>query len=211
MEGELGIYPLYTIWKMVEEEYESKEVAIVSAVDVAYRDDRYFSALATYKNGKLEGVKTDTGISGGRYVSSLFFMKEGPIVSRLIYGEKIDLLFVNGHGICHPYNYGLATVVGFTHRVPAIGFADRLIEGDYGRIPSQDPSFTYITQEGRITGVGVRSETRKRPAFLSQGFGITIERMMREYLKWAAIGKTPEPLRLAHVESRRIAREAAGR
>jgi deoxyribonuclease V len=209
MEGELGIYPLYTLWKMVEKEYESKEITTVSAVNVTYRGDRYFSALTSYKDGKLESVETDTGISGGPYASSLFFLKEGPIVSRLIYGKKTDLLFVNGHGICHPYNYGLATVIGFTHRVPTIGFARRLVEGDYGRIPSKDPSFTYITQSGSITGVGVKSETGKRPVFLSQGFGITIERMMVEYLKWAPKGKSPEPLRSARAETLKVAGEAA--
>ncbi|HEY3276025.1 MAG TPA: endonuclease V [Syntrophorhabdaceae bacterium] len=206
MDGELGIYPIYTLWKMVEKAYENRDISIVGAVDVAYRDDRYFSALTLYKNGVLTDIKTDSGISRGAYVSSLFFLKEGPIVSRLVYGEPMDLLFLNGHGICHPYNYGLATVIGFTHRIPTVGIARRLIKGRYDRILSRDPSFTYITQEGKITGVGVNSETAKKPIFLSQGFGITIERMMVEYLKWTPKGKMPEPLRLAHVESMKLAR-----
>ncbi len=208
MSGDLGIYPIYALWKMVEGEYENKKTAVVSGVDVTYKDDRYFSALVTFRDGKLLDVKTETGISRGPYVSSLFFLKEGPIVSKIIYGQQIDLLFVNGHGVCHPYNYGLATVIGFTHRIPTIGLARRLAKGDYRQIPSQDPSFTYITQDDKITGVGVRGKGRKRPIFISQGFGITIERMMVEYLEWTPIGKFPEPLRLAHIHSLRKARES---
>ena len=206
MDGNLGIYPIYSLWKMVEKAYEGKGAAVVSGVDVVYKGDRYYSTLATFSEGILTGVKTDTGISRDPYVSSLFFLKEGPIISRLIYGEKIDLLFVNGHGICHPYNYGLATVVGFTHRMPTIGLARRLAKGDYDRIVSEDPGLSYITQDGKITGVEVKGAGRKRALYLSQGFGITIERLMVEYLKWAPIGRIPEPLRLAHIEARKAAR-----
>ena len=50
MNGDLGIYPIYALWKMVENEREGKDCITVSGVDVAYRDERYFSALVTFRD-----------------------------------------------------------------------------------------------------------------------------------------------------------------
>ena len=118
----------------------------------------------------------------------------------------MDLLFVNGHGVCHPHHYGLATVIGLAHHIPTIGVTRRLIKGEYEEIPSPDPGITYITQEDRTTGVEIRNEGRKRPLFLSQGFGITLRRTMAEYLRWTTRkGKFPEPLRIAHIHAKKAA------
>jgi deoxyribonuclease V len=197
------MYPIYVLWKAVEKEHENKQAAVVCGVDVAYRGNRYFSALATFRDGKLFSVKTDEGLSRSPYVSSLFFLKEGPVISKIIYGEKMDLLFINGHGICHPHRYGLATVIGLTHQIPTIGVARRLIKGEYEKIPSPDPDIIHITQESKITGMEIRAAGRKRSVFVSPGFGITMERSMSEYLRWSPKGKLPEPLRIAHIQTRR--------
>ena len=197
------MYPIYALWKAVEQEHENQETAVACGVDVAYRGDRYFSALATFRDGKLLSVKTDHGLSRSPYISSLFFLKEGPLISKIIYGEKMDLLFINGHGICHPHHYGLATVIGFTHHIPTIGVARRLIKGTYEKIPSRDPDISHITQESKITGLEIRATGRKRSVFISPGFGITMERSMAEYLRWSPKGKLPEPLRIAHIQTKR--------
>jgi len=197
------MYPIYELWKAVEREHEGREAEVVCGVDVAYRGDRYFAALATFTDGKLSRIKTAGGSSPYPYVSSLFFLKEGPVISKIIYGEKMDLLFINGHGICHPHHYGLATVMGLTHRIPTIGVTRRLIKGSYGRISSPDPDTTYITQENRITAMEIRAEGRKKPLFVSQGFGIALERTIAEYLKWSPKKRIPEPLRVAHIQAKK--------
>jgi len=200
------MYPIYELWKAVEREHEGGETEVVCGVDVAYRGDLYFAALATFTDGKLFRVKTAGGFSPYSYVSSLFFLKEGPVISKILDGEKMGLLFINGHGICHPYHYGLATVIGLTHHIPTIGVTRRLIKGSYGRIGSSDPDVVYITQENRISGVEIRREGRKRPLYISQGFGITLERTIAEYFKWVGKSSFPEPLRIAHIESKKNTR-----
>jgi deoxyribonuclease V len=197
------MFPIYALWKAVEKEHENEEATTVAGVDVAYRGDRYFSVLAAFRDEKLFSVKTDEGLSRSPYVSSLFFLKEGPVISKLIYGEKMDLLFVNGHGICHPHHYGLATVIGLTHHIPTIGVARRLIKGKYEKIPSPDPDISHITQGGKITGLEIRAPGRKRSVFISPGFGISTEQTIAEYLQWSQKGKLPEPLRTAHIQTRR--------
>jgi deoxyribonuclease V len=188
--------------------WRGEEPSRVAGVDVSYRDEHFVAALVIFEEGKLQNTKVNTGISNEPYRSTLFFLKEAPIISKLIYGERIDLFFVNGHGICHPYLYGLATVIGLTHGIPTIEFAHRLIHGDYREVKSENPDIVYITQHQRMPGAAIKTKKWKKPVFVSQGFGITLEKTIQEYMKWSKNGKLPEPLRLAHIYAKKGIRTA---
>ncbi|HVN24694.1 MAG TPA: endonuclease V [Syntrophorhabdales bacterium] len=179
---------------------------ITAGIDASYGVNRYASALATFHDGKLKSVKTDEGELSAPYVSKLFFLREAPALSRLLSGEAIDLLFVNGHGVCHPYFFGLATVIGWTHNIPTIGIASRLIRGEYTRLPSRYPDIEFIMLRCQAVGAAVRLKHFSRPMFVSPGFGVTLGEAIQEYAYWARLGKLPEPLRLAHVQARSLLR-----
>jgi deoxyribonuclease V len=183
--------------------YEGRELRRVAGVDVSYDDDRYVSVLVTMQEGCIPDIKVRSGLSREAYTPTLFFLKEGPIISQLVYQEPIDLLFVNGHGICHPYSFGLATVVGLTHGLPTIGFARKLIRGNYLEVEGGKPDISFVAQKGLIVAAAVRTKERKRPVYVSQGFGISLGRTLEEYMKWSQHGKVPEPLRLAHLHAHR--------
>jgi len=203
-------YWIREIWKEVRERYDSSTKEIVAGVDVSYNGTSYHAVLSIFQNGKITNVKKSKGISNEPYRTSLFFLKEAPIISQLIYREPIDLLFVNGHGICHPYRFGLATVIGLTHRIPTIGIAQRLIAGGYGEAASMYPDMRFITGDDRILGVAIGNTKSKRPVIVSQGFGISLERTIREYLRWTKNGKIPEPLRLAHIHGKSVRKNREG-
>jgi len=186
-----SLYPLDELWAITQLKYEGKELSRVAGVDVSYRDDYYASALVTFKGSEVANIKVKAGISREPYTPSLFFLK-----------EAIDLLFVNGHGICHPYSYGLATVVGMTHGIPTVGFARELIKGDYDEAPSESHDVTYIAQKGIIKAAAIRTAKGKKPVYISQGFGISLKKTIEEYRTWAIRGKVPEPLRLAHLHAK---------
>jgi deoxyribonuclease V len=200
-----SLYPLDELWAITQLKYEGQELSRVAGVYVSYRGDHYASALVTFEGNEVAHIKVKAGVSQEPYTPSLFFLKEGPIISELIYKESIDLLFVNGHGICHPYSYGLATVVGMTHGIPTVGFARELIKGGYDEAPSGNSDVTYIAQKGIIKAVAIKTPKGKRPVYISQGFGISLKRTIEEYRRWAIQGKVPEPLRLAHLHTRKHA------
>jgi len=179
-----------------------------AGVDVSYRGNSYFAALAAFSDGSPEEFRTETGFSPEPYRSKLFFIKEAPIISRLVYGQNIDLLFVNGHGICHPYHFGLATVVGITHKVATIGVARRLVKGEYDWRASRCEGVRFIVQSGRPVGAAVRRRPGDSPIFISPGYGIGVVGAVFQYFTWVRGGKVPEPLRLAHLEARRLMRAA---
>lgn len=196
------LYSFEKMWAIAQFKLESNEMWTVAGIDVSYKGNRYTAALIMFEGQKLTDIRIKSGISYDLYRPSLFFLKEGPIISELIYGESIDLLFINGHGICHPYSYGLATVVGMTHGIATIGFARELVKGKYDEAPSWSQNMTYITQKGIIKAVAIKLPEGKKPVYVSQGFGISLEKTIEEYRRWAVHGKVPEPLRLAHLNAK---------
>ena len=184
---------------------------ITAGIDTSYDENCYATALAIFRDGKLDSIKTDEGELTTPYVSKLFFLREAPLLSRLLFGENIDLLFVNGHGVCHPYFFGLATVVGWTHNIRTIGIASRLIRGEYGRMPSRHPGVDFVTLKCQAVGAAVRLKNFTRSMFVSPGFGIALDEAIQEYANWARDGKVPEPLRLAHLKANRLLKERGKR
>jgi len=195
-------YRVQEIWEEVTTRYENKTNEIVAGVDVSYNGTSYNAALILFQNGEIKTIQKLHGISNEPYRTSLFFLKEAPIISQLIYQQPIDLLFVNGHGICHPYNFGLATVIGLTHRIPTIGIAEKLIAGTYRVVTSENPNIQFIVRDSVIIGVAIGHTQSKHPIIVSQGFGISLKRTITEYFTWVKKGKVPEPLRLAHIHGK---------
>ena len=179
----------------------------VAGIDTSYDGTRYATALVAFSDGKLDSIKTDAGEFCTPYVSKFFFLREAPLLSRLLFEEPIDLLFINGHGMSHPYFFGLATVVGWTHQMPTIGVASRLIRGDYGRMPSCHPGIDFVTLRSQVVAAAIRLKGFTRSTFVSPGFGVTLDEAIQEYMHWAISGKVPEPLRLAHLQARASLRE----
>jgi len=183
----------------------------VAGIDTSYDGTRYAVALVTFCDEELDSIKTDAGDLSTPYVSKLFFLREAPILSRMLFREPIDLLFINGHGACHPYFFGLATVVGWTHRIPSIGIASRLIKGAYGRLPSRHPGIDFITLRSHVVGAAIRMEGFTKSVVVSTGFGVGLDDAIREYMHWTRFGKMPEPLRLAHLRARILLRGGPAR
>lgn len=176
----------------------------VGGVDVAYRGSRYWAALVVCAEGADPDLTWESGLSHEPYRSTLFFLKEAPLISRLVYARDMDLLFVNGHGTCHPFHFGLATVVGITHDIPTVGVARRLIRGDYTWRATGSAGVRLIVQSGIVVGAAVRRSPAASPLFVSPGYGMTVAEAVAHYFKWIRRAKVPEPLRLAHLHSRRL-------
>lgn len=176
-----------------------------AGIDVSYDSHRCSAALVAFHSEETWEVTTYEAETESPYISGLFFLREAPVLSRLLYGRDIDLLFVNGHGICHPYFFGLATVVGWTHKIRTIGVASRLIHSIYGP-PREQAGVTAITLRGHVVGAAIRQKEKGKPIVVSPGFGVSVEEAIVQCMRWMRRGKVPEPLRLAHLHARALLR-----
>jgi len=98
---------------------------------------------------------------------------------------------VDGNGILHPYNFGLACQVGVTFNLSSIGVAKNLLCG------TQQNDNTIIFQNQLLGYAFFANERVKKPVYISQGNKISLETAI-SIVKKMSSHKQPEPLRQAH-------------
>ncbi len=116
--------------------------------------------------------------------------------------EKPDLVFIQGHGICHP-RLGIASHFSISTGVPSIGIADSLLAGE---IKGED-IFLNKKKAGKV----LIGKPGSRPIYVSPGNLISIEtayNLAKNFIKLPH--KLPEPLHLAHKYSKEIRKEMFG-
>lgn len=119
-----------------------------------------------------------------------------PIINTLIsLKNRFDLLLIDGHGVLHPRRCGLASYVGVIIDRPTIGVAKSLLCG----IVKEN---NFIDVDGVISGFKLVKE-KKKPIYISVGHKINLIdaiRIVKQLVKPKE--RIPEPLRLAHINSK---------
>jgi deoxyribonuclease V len=173
----------------------------VAGLDVAYRGDTAFAAMAVLDitTGSLE-VKVRRSQVRFPYIPSYLSFREMSCLLPLVEGSPDTLFLVDGQGVLHPRGLGIASHLGVVIDVPTIGAAKSLLVGTLD--PDDPRSIVYQGRErGRVVGEG-----RKR-LFVSVGHRISLEsaeRLVAEH----CIEPDHSPLLLAHRTAERAKREA---
>lgn len=116
--------------------------------------------------------------------------------------EKPDVVFIQGHGICHP-RLGIVSHFSISTGIPSIGVADSLLAGEV----KGEEIFIGKKKVGKVL-VG---KPGSRPLYISPGNLISIEtayELAKKFIKLPH--KLPEPLHLAHKYSKEIRKEMFG-
>lgn len=114
--------------------------------------------------------------------------------------EKPDVVFIHGHGICHP-RLGIASHFSVAAGIPSIGVSDNLPEGN--NIKGKD-----VFIEGKKVGRVLASKEGSRPLYICPGNLISIESAY-ELVKNMIVEphKMPEPMHLAHKYAKEVQKE----
>jgi deoxyribonuclease V len=169
--------------------------------DVAYNGDLAFSA-AVVMNRKLDVLESREGRITVRYpyVPGLFMLREAPIVKKILsrIETPFDILLIDGHGILHPRRCGLASYLGVTLNLPAIGVAKSLLCGTVR-------NDNFVEHEGEILGYALRHGTKS--AYVSVGHKVSLDSAVEIVAQLTRQGQfLPEPLRLADEKSKQYKR-----
>jgi deoxyribonuclease V len=168
---------------------------LVGGVDVSYEGRRAFGALVIMdsKGRVREIIKKDFRVDFP-YIPTYLAFREEPVISSLL--KELDeeiVLLVDGNGILHPLNMGLATYVGVKNNIPTIGVAKSLLMGEVIN------SVVYLNN----IPVGYEIKKFKRGIYISPGHRVSLESsllLVKNFLRY----KVPEPLRLAHIEANKL-------
>ncbi len=184
---------------------DQQKVEYICGVDVSYRGNKTFSCAVVIERRSLVPVNSACNESTveNPYIPGLLFLREAkPVLSVL---EKLehayDLLMVDGHGLLHPRRFGIACYIGMSVDKPTIGIGKSLL---CGNVVERNNS-QIVLLEGKKLGVVLK--TSGKPIYVSIGHKISLRtavKLVKEVTKY----RIPEPLRLADINSRKMALEA---
>ena len=127
------------------------------------------------------------------YKPGFFAFREGPLILNTfnLFNKFGDVIMVEGHGLSHPRDVGLACYVGVKLDRATIGIAKNLLVGDV------DNGKVYY--DSNLVGEELYSREHSNPIYVSIGNKITLDKavkIVKKCTKWPH--KLPEPLYLAH-------------
>ncbi|MGH9922437.1 MAG: endonuclease V, partial [Nitrososphaerales archaeon] len=129
----------------------------------------------------------------------LFLRESEPILAVLDKLHDYDLLMVDGHGLLHPRRFGIACYIGVKIDRPTIGVGKSLL---CGTVVRKNNSQTVLLDGKKL---GTVLKTNSKPIYVSIGHKVslrTASKIVKEVTKY----RIPEPLRLADINSRKMAR-----
>jgi deoxyribonuclease V len=173
---------------------------LIAGVDVAYHEDRAFSAAAVLNYETLQLVEAQVAISVVKvpYVASFFAFREVEPLIKVIrmLKERVDIFLVNAHGIAHPERCGVASHLGVVLDIPTIGVASRALCGKVSE--SEHGEIRYLRDRDEVIGAVLYVNPRTRPVYVSIGHKVSLESAIEIVLRTVRENRMPEPLRIAH-------------
>jgi deoxyribonuclease V len=133
------------------------------------------------------------------YLSGYLMLREAPLILEALFKIKtqINCIFVDGNGILHPHNLGLATFLGIILKKPTIGCAKTLLLGRYSPLDKKRGNFSYIKHKGKILGIALCTKDNAKEIYVSCGWGVSLRKAKEAVLKFSRY-RIPEPIRKAH-------------
>lgn len=141
-----------------------------------------------------------------KYQPSLLFLREAPPLIETYRKLQIkpEILIVNGHGIAHPFNFGLATVLELTLQVPTIGCAKEPLMARYKDFTLKRENFTNLIYNGKTVGLAICTRDNTKPLIVSSGGKISLKQIKDIIILTTENTKFPLPLKEADRISRSI-------
>jgi len=160
-----------------QNQISENDVKLIAGFDVAYmfHDDWKESCgacvLMDYKTGEIVEQQTLFLETHFPYIPTFLSFRELPFIEKLIQSLKNSpsLFLIDGNGLLHPYQFGLACHIGASMKTPSIGVAKSLLCG----IQQKDNTVVY---DDKILGCAFYANKRvKKPIYISQGNKISLE------------------------------------
>lgn len=131
------------------------------------------------------------------YIPGLLSFREIPALLEVIQNLKNepDLFIVDGQGVAHPRNCGIASHLGLILDKPAIGCAKSLLCGEYREPGKKAGSVSVLEMKRKVIGAVVRTRTNVKPVFISPGHKIDLKSSVKIILQCCDGFRIPKPTR----------------
>lgn len=136
------------------------------------------------------------------YVSGLLGFREAPALINALnqLSFRPDVLLVDGHGVSHPRQLGIASHLGVLLDIPTIGVAKSILVGSpLGTLGEECGSQIPLIWKGKEIASLLRTKKKCNPLIISAGHKICLESAVSLVLGCLKGYRLAEPTRRAHL------------
>jgi deoxyribonuclease V len=180
----------------------NKNIQHVAGIDVAFLGDFAFASICVLnKDLKITEIVTSKKLVTFPYIPGLLSFREMPAIFEAYKKLKttVDLFIIDGQGIAHPRDIGIASHMGVIFNVATIGCAKSKLSGIFIDPNKTKNSYSPLYVKNKIAGVVFRSRENVKPIFISPGNLTDVESSVNIVKLYITRYRLPEPTRYAHI------------
>lgn len=178
---------------------------LAAGIDCAFTKDKkcIIAAVVTIEIAAFEVIETQwaTLPLTMPYIPGLLSFREAPACIEAVKKLKTtpDIFLIDGQGIAHPRQLGLASHLGLFLDKPTVGCAKSRLVGTY-QMPAKTKGSrsALYDKDQNIIGSVLRTRTNVKPMFISPGHKCSLDDAAHITLKLTTKYRLPEPTRTAH-------------
>lgn len=187
------------------------EVKLVAGADCSYDSQRKKIGAAVVvmeiPGFSIVEVSKKWGKLSLPYIPGYLNFREGPVFLQTLRDLKTkpDVTLIDGNGIAHPRQMGLASYVGVLLDISTIGCAKSAF---FPYTPPRKERGAFTAYKNKLqedVGFCLRTRSAVRPLFVSPGNKIDFQ-MTKKCVLDCSRFRIPEPLRRAHAEAKEMFR-----
>lgn len=183
---------------------EPVNITTIAGGDISHNKftDVVYAAIVVLSYPKMELLSYSLieGTTKFPYVPGYLAFREVPAL--LAAWEQLpvkpDIMVLDGNGIVHPREYGIACHFGVTANHPTIGCAKSMLFGEYKPLGLDKFSESHIMAHGGVKGYALRTKAGVKPVYVSPGHKVSVEDSIDIMKTCVMKHRIPEPTRIAH-------------
>ncbi|MDI6851023.1 MAG: endonuclease V [bacterium] len=207
--------PEIQLLKKVQEELRSLVITVnklqdyeyIGGCDVSYRKNEGVGVFVVFnRQFKLLDVAVVKRGIEFPYIPGYLAFREVPFLIDSYNKLKVkpDIVLVDGQGIAHPRGFGVASHLGVLLNLPTIGVAKSRLYGYCDMPELVRGNFTYLRDRNNaVIGACLVTKDRSKPLYVSIGHLVDLDMAIKVVLENTLHYKILEPLRVAHLFTRR--------
>ena len=190
--------------RVVLQDFFSEDIIV--GVDQAFLGDMVISgAVDLDSHMRVRDAANCALIANFPYIPGFLSFREGSPAIKAISTprNRPTLLFVDGCGINHPRQAGLASFIGVIMGIPTIGISKNVLCGRFDA-PKRVGEASPLVAGGKEIGYVLKSMEGCRPIVVAPGHMISVDTSLWIAKKFLRNRKLPEPCWLAHDYARTV-------
>lgn len=188
---------------ILEDRLDNDPPDLIGGADVGFEQGgevtRAAMVLLSYPSLELVEYQVARVATTMPYIPGFLSFRETPalMVAWQQLSHKPDLLFVDGHGISHPRQLGVASHFGLLVDVPTIGVAKKRLCGKFEPLAAEPGALAPLLDKGEQLAWVWRSKVRCNPLFISTGHRVSLDSALTWVQRCMNGYRLPEPTRWA--------------